>query len=112
MKQIFLTLALFLATITCFSQNYDFQYILNKLNSQTDLSDEQRVQLLGISSNYYPQAMEIYKSNAKDEVKLAQAYALKTKLDIDLKKILTKEQFTEYDKMCKEYEMKYLTRKK
>lgn len=103
-------LLLFGLALFCVSnaQSYDLQYLIRKLNTSTDLSDEQRMQIVSLSTTYYPKAMEIQNSQSSDEIKYVKAIALKKSLDIDLKKILSSVQFDSYKKMCDEYEQKYL----
>jgi hypothetical protein len=113
MKKYLFTLSLlFLISGLAFSQNYNFQYIIQKVNSQAGLSQEQRIKLIEISADYYPKAMEINDSNTTDEIKIAKAFLLKTQLDGDLKNILTDAQFKEYEKMCDDYEKKHFPSKK
>lgn len=94
------------------AQSYDLQYIIKKVNTQTDLNDAQRMQILSLSSTYYPKAMEINNSKSSDEIKLGKALALKKQLDGDLKDILSASQFKEYQKMCDDYETKHIKNKK
>lgn len=112
MKRISLLIASLLISAFVFAQSYNFQHILNKVNRQSDLTDAQRTEILALSSQYYPKAMEIQNSKASDEVKYAKAMVLKKKLDVDLKKILTKDQYKRYQKICDDYEKKYKARMK
>lgn len=112
MKRLVFLISFLLASAFAFSQSYDFKQIVQKVNTQTDLTDDQKSKILTLSSEYYPKANEIQNSKASDEMKLLQALALKSEFDSDLKKILTSVQYKKYQEMCDEYEKKYRNRMK
>jgi len=108
MKKLLLLFVSLLFSYIIYAQSYDLQHIITQINTQTDLTDEQRMEIVSLSASYYPKAMEIQNSTEKDEVKLVKAFALKKQIDGDLKDILTSKQYKQYQAMCDEYEKKYL----
>lgn len=106
-KPLLLLIAIALACVVT-AQSYDLQYIITQVNAQADLTEEQRFEIISLTSTYYPQAMEIQNSKEKDEIKLLRALALKKQIDGDLKEILTTEQYKQYQEMCDAYEKKYV----
>ncbi|MBK8808896.1 MAG: hypothetical protein IPO21_20600 [Bacteroidales bacterium] len=108
MKKIVFSLIMLSFTLFLNAQNYDLQQVLRMLNTKTNLNDAQKVQVLSLSGKYYPQILELQNEKSSNEAKYIKAIVIKKQLDGDLKDILDKNQYSDYQKLCDEYEKNYL----